>query len=89
MTALAKQPNTAAFIADTNLERGQALERTLRETRLNVKLIQVSVTDWTSVISLFRGAFVWLQETDGQDRTIDYVVKCAGVNSEEVDFIPV
>jgi hypothetical protein len=75
--------------ADGNFERGETLERTLREAGCNVKFIQVDVAIWTSVISLFHCVLVWLEETDGQDRTSDHVVSRAGVGSEEVDSTPV
>lgn len=89
VAAFTKQPDTAAIIADRDAARGQAMERTLREAGCSVKFVQVDVTDWDSVTSLFRSALVWLKETYGQDRSIDHVVTCAGVSSEDLDLIPV
>lgn len=58
VTAFTKQMDTAAIIADRDIARGEALERTLREAGRSVKFVQVDVTDWNSVISLFRSALV-------------------------------
>jgi NAD(P)-dependent dehydrogenase (short-subunit alcohol dehydrogenase family) len=79
VTAFTKQPGTAAIIADNNSERGQNLERTLREAGCSVKFVQVDVTDWESVTGLFRCALFWLGQTYHEERTIDHVVTCAGV----------
>jgi 5'-hydroxyaverantin dehydrogenase len=89
VTAFTKQPHTAAIIADNNVERGSNLERNLREVGCSVKFIQVDVTNWDSVTGLFRSALTWLRETYDQDRTIDHVVTCAGVISEELDLKPI
>lgn len=69
ITAFAKNPGCAAIIADFDKTKGEELEAILREDGLNVKFIQVDVTDWESVTSLMRQALIWLQ-TLGQDRTI-------------------
>lgn len=89
VTAFTKQPGTAAIIADRDMARGQAMERTLCEAGCSVKFVEVDVTDWSSVTRLFRSALVWLRETYKQDRTIDHIVTCAGVTSENLDVTPV
>lgn len=88
VTAFAKSPDTAAIIADNNSERGEELERSLREAGRNVKFVQVDVTNWESVTSLFRTALIWLRGSYGHIRTIDHIVTCAGVISENLDLTP-
>lgn len=88
-TAFTKNPDTAAIIADNNSERGESLERSLREAGRSVKFIQVDVTNWQSVTSLLRSALLWLRESHDEDRTIDHVITCAGVISENLDLTPV
>jgi NAD(P)-dependent dehydrogenase (short-subunit alcohol dehydrogenase family) len=78
MTTFAKNPGCAAIIADLDKIKGGQLEKSLRNDGLNVKFIQVDVTDWESVTSLMRQALIWLQ-TLGHDRTIDHVIYSAGV----------
>lgn len=83
------QPDTAAIIADQDDKKGKDSETSLCEAGCKVKYIQFDVTDWKSVISLFRGAFTWFRETCSPDRSIDHVVCSAGLPSEMVDLEPV
>lgn len=87
-TTFAKNPGCAAIIADFDRFKGEQLEKTLCEAGLNVKFIQVDVTDWESVTSLMRQALTWLQ-TLGKDRTIDHLICSAGVAGAELDLSPV
>jgi 5'-hydroxyaverantin dehydrogenase len=88
VTTFVKNPGCAAIIADFNKEKGEELEKSLREAGFNVKFIQVDVTDWDSVVSLMRQSLVWLK-TLGQERSIDHVVCSAGVPSDTLDLSPV
>ena len=51
-----------------------------------MKYIQVDVTDWNSVITLFRSAITWLRDTFGPDRDIDHVV-CHQANLRIVESV--
>lgn len=88
VTTFVQNPGCAAIIADLDRTKGERLEKSLRESGRDVKFIQVDVTDWESVISMFRQALAWLQ-TLGQDRAIDHVICSAGIDSEELDLSPI
>lgn len=87
-TAFAQQPDTAVIIADLDNVKGEQLEKTLNGSGCRVKYIQVDVTDWESVTSLFRNALTWLN-TLQPGRSIDHVICSAGVESDELDLAPV
>ena len=87
VTTFAKNPGCVAIIADFDKIKGEDLEKTLLDAGLQVKFIQVDVTDWASVTNLMRESLVWLK-TLGQDREIDHVICSAGVAGAELDLSP-
>jgi len=58
VTTFAKNPGCAAIIADFDKAKGEELETSLREAGLQVKFIQVDVTNWESVTSLMWQALI-------------------------------
>ena len=88
VTTFAKSPGCAAIIADFDKIKGEELEKTLLDAGLQVKFIQVDVTDWASVTNLMRESLIWLRAL-GQDRKIDHVICSAGVAGAELDLSPV
>jgi 5'-hydroxyaverantin dehydrogenase len=88
VTSFAKCKDAAVIIADLDSSRGERLQKSLREAGAMVKFVRTDVTDWNSVVDLFRSALEWLNSFE-QARSIDHVICSAGVQDKEVDLTPV